>query len=86
MIEILYNWLMQNTSSIPNVPNTLINNFFIAGVNQQTLSCTIKTNLTPIIAKILENKAYNIPPEVLFTMYETKERVSDYLEVRFTPF
>ncbi len=29
---------MQNTSKIPNIPNSLIKNFFLAGVNQKTLS------------------------------------------------
>lgn len=33
------------------------------------------------IGRILDNKAYNIPPEVLFTMYEAKERVAAFLQV-----
>lgn len=32
---------MQNTAKIPNQPNTLLKNFFIAGVNQKTLASTL---------------------------------------------
>lgn len=72
---------MQNTSKIPNIPNYLVKNFFIAGVNQDILACKY-TNPSTALAKILENKAYNIEPEVLFSMYQQKERVTDYLQVR----
>jgi hypothetical protein len=53
------------------VPNALLSNFFVAGLHSETLVECLKSG-----------QAVNIQPEVLFHMYGTLDRVSNYLPVR----
>ena len=53
------------------MPETLISNFFVAGIHSETLVSCLKIG-----------KAVNIPPEVLFHTYGTLDRVRNYLPVR----
>ena len=55
---------MQNTSRIQQNPDTLISNFFIAGLSQET----IQEKFDPEKKKSF-SALYDINPEVLFTLY-----------------
>ena len=55
---------MQNTSRIQQNPDTLISNFFIAGLSQET----IQEKFDPKQKKNF-SVFYDIKPEVLFTLY-----------------
>ena len=67
---------MQNVSRIQRHPDTLIKNFFIAGLSQQTL----KNDIFPQ-GKEDENKRdlFNLTPEMLFSLYEEPEKMEMYL-------
>ena len=67
---------MQNTSRIQQNPDTLISNFFIAGLSQET----IQDKFTPTVD---HTKLYDIKPEVLFTLYQDTDSVNSYLQQVF---
>lgn len=59
---------MQNTARAQAHPNTLIKNFFIAGIEQEDLlnELYMDVNATPLK---LKDNFEPIQPKVLFTMY-----------------
>jgi hypothetical protein len=65
---------MQNTARVQSNPDTLIKNFFIAGLTQKTL--------VDLHGKGLE-KLYNISPEMLFSLYQEPNEEIPFLKFVF---
>ena len=66
---------MQNVSRIQRHPDTLIKNFFIAGLSQNTL----RDEIFPASNFNEKRDLYNLAPEMLFSLYEEPEKMYMYL-------
>lgn len=63
---------MQNTTSSNENANKLIENFFMAGLNQDT-----------IIREFRKENKEKITPEILFSMYSNENAMNNYLQFIF---
>jgi len=71
---------MQNVSRIQKHPDTLIKNFFIAGLSQHTL----RDEIFPETSKeVMKKDLFNLDPQMLFSLYEEPEKMSLYLQQVF---
>ena len=69
---------MQNVSFVQRHPDTLISNFFIAGISQSTL----REIFDPTRKEKLDQRV-DVPSEILFSLYEENQDASAYLSQVF---
>lgn len=65
---------MQNTARVQSHSNTVIKNFLISGLSQETLKDRIQKSL---------GEQTNITPEIIFSLYEPEEESQKILQLIF---
>lgn len=63
---------MQNTTTSNHCPNKLIEDFFVAGMTQDTLMSTFS-----------QKKTTGVTPQILFSMYSHKEDIQKFVQFIF---